>query len=197
MVASARVQFGPLAYVQVRRRLACLHRASLNFTWERKCLVLGSRVVGIGLGVGRLGGLPRRRLGGVEALESRVMMSVNVTTYPLRPVRNRSETPTKRCWLPATSLSTRSARSPACPVDGQLYAQPLVMTGVSVPGQGTQDLVFVATENDSGIRVQMPRAARTTPVWKTSLLQNRRDADFQQCHEPQHHPLDRHYRNAR
>ena len=36
-----------------------------------------------------------------------------------------------------------------CPVDGQIYAQPLYVSGVAIPNQGTFDVVYVATEHDS------------------------------------------------
>ena len=35
------------------------------------------------------------------------------------------------------------------PVDGQIYAQPVYMSDLSIPGQGTHNVVFVVTENDS------------------------------------------------
>src|SRR5579863_7620884 len=35
------------------------------------------------------------------------------------------------------------------PVDAEVYAQPLYMAKVAITGQGTHDVVFVATENNS------------------------------------------------
>src|SRR2546422_4078522 len=35
------------------------------------------------------------------------------------------------------------------PVDGQIYAQPLYVSSLAIPGQGTHNVVFVATMHDS------------------------------------------------
>lgn len=37
----------------------------------------------------------------------------------------------------------------SCPVDGYVYAQPLYMANLAIPGKGTRNVIFVATENDS------------------------------------------------
>ena len=55
------------------------------------------------------------------------------------------------------------------PIDGQAYAQPLYMLGVSIPGQGTHNVLFVATENDSVYAFDADSQS-TTPLWHVSFL---------------------------
>ena len=52
-------------------------------------------------------------------------------------------------------------------VDGLVDAQPLVVSAVSLPGQGTHDLLLVATEHAS---VYAFDAATGAPLWNVSLL---------------------------
>ncbi len=98
-------------------------------------------------------------------------MSVNVTTYHYDNARDGANT--HETALTTADVNSRSfGKVASLPVDGQVYAQPLVMTGVAVPGQGTHDLVLVATEADD---VYAFDAAGNDPaqgyLWRTSLLQ--------------------------
>jgi uncharacterized protein (TIGR03437 family) len=55
------------------------------------------------------------------------------------------------------------------PVDGQVYAQPLYVSGVQIPGQGTKNVVFVVTMNDSVYAIDADTPGTTVPLWQTSL----------------------------
>jgi hypothetical protein len=55
------------------------------------------------------------------------------------------------------------------PVDGDVYAQPLFLPSVEIPGKGTRSVIFVATEHDS-VYAFDAAASSTTPLWQVSFL---------------------------
>ena len=55
-------------------------------------------------------------------------------------------------------------------VDDQIYSQPLIMTNVSIPGQGLHDIVIVATVNDSVYAFDADNPLAATAYWHTSFL---------------------------
>ena len=57
----------------------------------------------------------------------------------------------------------------AFPVDGQVYAQPLYVSGLSIPGVGTRNVVFVVTMHDSVFAFDADAPTNTTPLWSVSL----------------------------
>ncbi|MBS0581153.1 MAG: fibronectin type III domain-containing protein [Proteobacteria bacterium] len=52
-------------------------------------------------------------------------------------------------------------------VDGQLYGQPLVKTNLTLPGKGTFNAVFVATQHSSLYAIDADTA---TPLWRRSFI---------------------------
>ena len=106
----------------------------------------------------------------VESLEERRLLSVNVTTarYDLaRDAANTSET----ILTPSNVNPGSFGKIASMTVDAQVYAQPLLMNGITVPGYGTRNVLYVATENDT---VYALDAQGNNPaqgyLWKTSLL---------------------------
>lgn len=56
------------------------------------------------------------------------------------------------------------------PVDDQIYAQPLLMTNVDIPGKGTHNIVIVATVNDTVYAFDADDPSVTTPYWTNSFI---------------------------
>jgi len=55
------------------------------------------------------------------------------------------------------------------PVDGDVYAQPLYLPGVDIPGKGPHSVLFIATEHDSVYAFDADRTS-PKPLWHVSLL---------------------------
>lgn len=90
---------------------------------------------------------------------------VNVLTYHNSNSRtglNASET----VLTPANVASADFGKVFSAAVDGYVYAQPLVMTGVSIAGQGVHDVVFVATEHNSVYAFDAKSGAQ---LWSVNL----------------------------
>jgi hypothetical protein len=55
------------------------------------------------------------------------------------------------------------------PLDGWVYAQPLYMQGLNIPGQGIGNVVFVCTANNTVYAFDADNASIATPYWSTNL----------------------------
>src|SRR5690349_22471511 len=53
-------------------------------------------------------------------------------------------------------------------VDDQIYAQPLVKLGLTLPGVGKKNVVFVATVNNSVYAFDADSANATNPYWQVN-----------------------------
>jgi hypothetical protein len=59
-------------------------------------------------------------------------------------------------------------------VDGDIYAQPLFLPGLQIPGKGKHDVVFIATEHDS-VYAFDANGEPSTPLWHVSFLKDGAD----------------------
>ena len=70
---------------------------------------------------------------------------------------------------PATVNASAFGKLGVFPVDGQVYSQPLVVTGLSIAGQGTHNVVFVATMHNSVYAFDADAVPRVSTLWRVNL----------------------------
>ena len=97
--------------------------------------------------------------------------SVDVITYHYdgaRTGQNLNET----TLTPASVNSTKFGKLGSFAVDGKVDAQPLYLSNVTIPGQGSKNVLYVATEHGSVYAFDADSVNGNTavPLWKTSLL---------------------------
>ncbi len=102
----------------------------------------------------------------LEIFEPRRLLSVNVLTYHNDPAQDGLN-PDEPVLTPSNVNSVDFGKVFSAPVDGQIYAQPVYMSGLSIPGKGTHNVVFVATENDS---VYAFDANTGNELWQDSFI---------------------------
>ncbi len=98
---------------------------------------------------------------------------VNVVTSHndiARTGQNLSET----ILTPANVNSSQFGKLFSQPVTGAIYAQPLYMSQVAIPNNGTHNVVYVGTQADLVYAFDADTNGGTSanPLWKTSLLTN-------------------------
>lgn len=70
---------------------------------------------------------------------------------------------------PTTVSSSTFGKLFSCAIDGYAYAQPLYVANLAIPGSGTRNVVFVATEMDSVFAFDAD-ASPCVQLWHTTLI---------------------------
>ncbi len=73
----------------------------------------------------------------------------------------------ERVLTPASVNSTNFGKLFDIPADGKVDAQPLIVTGLTIPDKGTHNVVFIATEHDT---LYACDADDGSVLWKVSVL---------------------------
>lgn len=96
---------------------------------------------------------------------------VNVTTYHfdnLRSGQNIHETVLTPSLVNVNSFGKLFSQT----IDGQVYAEPLVVDNLQIIGKGTHTVVYVATENDSvyAFDGNSNTGSNAAPLWRASFI---------------------------
>src|SRR5579864_3677319 len=106
----------------------------------------------------------------VTALSAAVALSAQVSVLTSNYDNERDNwNPNETVLSPATLNPTTFGKIGSFPVDGQIYAQPLYVSSLPIPGIGTRDVVYVATMHNSVYAIDAGAPQSTTPLWTVNL----------------------------
>jgi hypothetical protein len=98
-------------------------------------------------------------------------LSAQVTTSQYDNMRTGA-TMSEKILSPENVNAQRFGKLGAFKVDGAVYAQPLFVPGVEIPGRGKHDVLFVVTEHDSVYAFDAERP-NNPPLWQVSFLNDK------------------------
>jgi len=109
-----------------------------------------------------------------EVFRASLFLSSAILALGQRPVdvlTNRYDLSRTGSNLAETSLTAKNVSTATFgklferEVDGDIYAQPLIKTRVSIPGAGVHNVIYVATANNSLYAFDADSPAATQPLW--------------------------------
>jgi uncharacterized protein (TIGR03437 family) len=113
--------------------------------------------------------LPPRFIAGLIA--AGLHAQVSVLTYQYDNSRAGANT-AESILTPSSVNAARFGKLFSYAVDGYVYAQPLYIPNVAIPGKGTHNVLLVATEHDSvyALDADSNSGPNSAPLWRTSFL---------------------------
>jgi len=115
--------------------------------------------------------IPSHRGPSPEYQSTPAMPDEDVLTYHNNPARTGLQ-PHETILTPANVNPSTFGKQFSDPVDGFVYAQPLYVANVPIPGKGPRNVVYVATENDSVYAFDADQPG--PPLWHRSLVEGGR-----------------------
>jgi uncharacterized protein (TIGR03437 family) len=104
----------------------------------------------------------------MAALVSAAFAQVNVLTANYSNERTNANLQEAQL-TPSSFVQGSFGKIGTLPVDGQVYAQPLYVSGLTIPGQGNRNVLFVATQHNSVYAYDADSLAEPVILWHVNL----------------------------